>query len=71
MSGGRNKYQSLTVKRKLEIINRVDSLPPGKRKKDIASEFGIPKSIIFENKDKLRASYVIGSIKKKRHRDPT
>ena len=26
------RYQSLTIKRKLEIIDKVDSLPPGKKK---------------------------------------
>ena len=36
------RYQSLTLKRKLEIIDKVDSLPPGKKKKDIAAECGIP-----------------------------
>jgi hypothetical protein len=37
----RSKYQSLTIKRKLEIIDLVDQAPPGKKKKDIASEAGI------------------------------
>ena len=61
----------LTIKKKLEIIDRVDNLPLGKRKKDIASEFGIPQSTILKDKAKLRASYTVGSTKKKRHRDPT
>ena len=33
----RGKYLSLTVKRKLEIIDQVESLPPGK--KDVVSDF--------------------------------
>ena len=40
------RYQSLTIKRKLEIIDKVDSLPPGKKKKDIAAECGIPASTL-------------------------
>ena len=38
------RYQSLTIKGKLEIIDKVDSFPPGKKKKDIAAECGIPVS---------------------------
>ena len=51
----RRKYKSLTVKRKLEVIERVESIPPGK-KKDIAAEFGIPQSTlstILKDKEKL------------------
>ena len=70
----RYRYQSLTVKRKLEIIDKGDSLPPGKQKKDIASEFGILQntlSTILKDKDKLCASYAVSNTKQKCHREPT
>lgn len=69
----RSKYQSLTIKRKLEIIDLVNQAPPGKKKKDIASEAGIPASTlstILKNKDALRAGHAVGSSKKKRVHDP-
>ena len=72
MSSKRRKHQALTVKWKLEI--RVDSLPPEKKKKDVASEYGIAPSTLSTNlkdKEKLRALAVIGKSKKKCHRDPT
>ena len=37
----RAKYQSLTIKKKLEIIDKVRHLPPRKEKKDIAAEYAI------------------------------
>ena len=37
-------------------MDKVDSLPPGKWKKGIVSEFGVPQSTILKAKDKLRAS---------------
>ena len=70
----RARYQSLTIKRKLEIIDKVDSLPPGKKKKDIAAECDIPPSTlstILKNRDSLLAKYALGSNKKKRYREPT
>ena len=70
----RNKYQSLTIKHKLEITDLVDNAPPGKKKKDIASEVGIPPStlsIILKNKDALKASHMFGSSTKKRNCDPS
>ena len=36
-----SKYQSLSIKRKLEIIDAVEKAPAGKKKKEIATEFGI------------------------------
>ena len=70
----RAKYQSLTIKKKLEIIDKVRHLPPGKKKKDIAAEYAISLSTIstilkFENELQKKQAY--GSSKKKRHRDPT
>ena len=59
----RGKYQSLTVKKKLEIIDQVESLPPGKKKKDIASNFGILQSTlsdILKDKENMRAFYEYG-----------
>ena len=70
----RSKYHSLTMKTKLEIIDRVNNLLPGKRKKDIAVEYDIPQSnlsTILKCKDKLQEKQALGSSKKKRHRDPT
>ena len=61
-----------SIKRKLEII--VNSLPPDKKKKDVASEYGIAPSTlstILKDKEKLRPSAVVGNFKKKRHRDLT
>ena len=55
------RYQSLTIKRKLEIIDKVDSLPPGKKKKDIAAECGIPASTlstIFKSRESLLSKHV-------------
>ena len=70
----RARYQSLTIKRKLEIIHKVDSLPPGKKKKDIAAECDIPPSTlstILKNRDSLLDKHALGSNKKKRYREPT
>ena len=69
----RARYQSLTIKRKLEIIDKVESLPLGK-KKDIAAEWDIPPSTlstILKNWDSLLTEHAIGSNKKKRYREPT
>ena len=69
----RARHHSLTIKRKLEIIDKVESLPPGKKKTDIAAECDIAPSTlstILKNKDKLQAKHAIGSNTKKRHRDP-
>ena len=41
----KQKYKSLSVKQKLEILERLDHLPAHK-KKDIAAEFGIPCSTL-------------------------
>ena len=51
----------------------MNSLPPDKKKKDVASEYGIAPSTfstILKEKEKLRAS-AVGNFQKKRHRDPT
>ena len=69
----RGKYRSLTMKTKLEIIDMVNNLPPGKRK-DIAVEYDIPLSTlstILKCKDKLQEKQALGSSKKQQHRDPT
>ena len=70
----KSKYQSLTIKRKLQIVEAVESLPPGKKKKDMAAEYGIPPSTlsaILKNRESLEASHAVGSFKKSRHLDPT
>ena len=70
----RQRYWSLTIKRKLEIIDKVDTSPPGKKKKNIAAEFGIPPSTlstILKNRDSLQTRHAVGSKTKKHHRDPT
>ena len=69
-----SKYQSLTVKNKLAIINLVKKEPPGKKKKDIASEVGIPASTlstILKIMDVLKASHTFGSSKKKCNCNPS
>ena len=68
------KYQSLTIKWKLQIVEAVETLPPGKKKKDIAAEFGIPPSTlsaILKNRESLTASHAVGSSIKCRHLEPT
>ena len=48
-------------------MEAVETLPPGKKKKDIATEFGIPPSTlstIVKNKETLKASHATGSSKK-------
>ena len=67
----RGKYQSLTLKRKLEILDEVEKTS-SKKKKDIASHFGIPPSTLstlLKDKDKIRSSQVAGRSKRKRNRD--
>ena len=49
-------------------------LPPGKRKKDIVSEFGISQSTlntILKDKEKLCASSAVGNSKKKHQKEST
>ena len=36
------KHQSLSLQKKVAIIPAVDNAPPSNKKKEIASEFGIP-----------------------------
>ena len=60
----RRSYQSLTLKRKLEIINAVQKSPASKKKKEIAAEFDVPQSTlrtIVKNKESLKGSYAFGS----------
>ena len=67
----RSKYQSLTIKRKLEIIDIVENAPNRKKQKDIG---GVPKSTlstIIKNKGKIRQSSIHGSGKNKRSCEPT
>ena len=73
MQRRRPKYNSLTIKRKLEIVDIVNNAPADK-KKDIAAEVGLPPSTlstILKNQDSLRASYGVGSKKRKRNREPS
>ena len=70
----RGSYKSLTIKRKLEIINAVEKAPASKKKKEIAAEFDIHQSTlstILMNKVSLKASSTSGSKNRKRNRDPT
>ena len=70
----RGVYKSLTIKRKLEIINAVEKAPPTKKKKEIAAEFDIPPSTlstIMKKKDSLKEKATFGSKGKKRNRDPS
>ena len=68
------RCQSLTFKRKLEIINLVEKAPQAKTKKDIAAELSVPSSIfstILKNKATLKESHAFGCTNKKRQRDPS
>ena len=59
----KQKYKSLSVKQKLEILERLDHLPAHK-KKDIAAKFGIPcstLSTIQKNKETLKRQHALGS----------
>ena len=54
-----SKYRSLSIKRKLEIIDAVEKVPAGKKKKEIATEFGIPTNTlcgILKKKGELKES---------------
>ena len=67
-----SKYQSLSIKRKLEIIDDVEKAPAGKKKKEIATEFGIPTSTlcgILKKKGDLKESMSYGRNSRKRNRD--
>ena len=69
----KQKYKSLSVKQKLEILERLDHLPAHK-KKDIAAEFGIPcstLSMILKNKETLKRQHALGSSKKFRLKEST
>ena len=44
MSQSRGFYKSLTIRRKLEIIDAVEKAPVSKKKKELAAEFNIPPS---------------------------
>ena len=62
----KQKYKSLSVKQKLEILERLDHLHhlPAHKKKDIAAEFGIPcstLSTILKNKETLKRQHALGS----------
>ena len=53
------KKHTLSLKRKIELINEVES-SPFKRKKVIAEEFGIPHntlSTIMKNKEKYKEQF--------------
>ena len=70
----KQKYKSLSVKQKLEILERLDHLPAHKKKKDIAAEFGIPcstLSTILKNKETLKRQHALGSSKKFRLKEST
>ena len=67
----RSKYQSLSIKRKLEIIDAVEKAPAGKKKKEIATEFRIPTSTlcgILKKKGELKESMSYGRNSRKRNR---
>ena len=62
------RYKSLTVKRKLEIIDLVEKAGQGKKKKEIERKkrksFPSTLSAILKNKATLGASHTFGSSKK-------
>ena len=74
MSRSRGSYKSLTIKRKLEIVDAVEKAPASKKKKELAAEFNIAPSTlssIIKNKDSLKVKANSGGKGKKRNRDPT
>ena len=73
MSG--NKRQSLSLEKKAAIIAAVDTAPPSKKKKDIATDFGIlpnTLSTILKNRSAIMANQQQQSIaaNRKRFRSP-
>ena len=57
--GENRSKQSLSLKRKVEIIKSFEQAPPMKKKKEIAEEFGIPPntlSNILKNRKKIMES---------------
>jgi hypothetical protein len=69
MSG--NKRQSLSLEKKAEIIAAVDNAPPSKKKKDIATDFGIlpnTLSTILKNRSAIMANQQQQSIAANRKR---
>jgi hypothetical protein len=49
------KLQTLSLKRKVELIQAVENAPPSKKKKEIAEEFGVlPNTLSTILKDKVR-----------------
>ena len=74
MSWSRDSYKSLTIKRKLEIVDAVEKAPASKKKKELAAEFNIAPSTLsstIKNKDSLKVKANSGGKGKKRNRDPT
>ena len=74
MSRSRGSYKSLTIKRKLEIVDAVEKAPASKKKKELAAEFNIAPSTlssIIKNKDSLKVKGNSGGKGKKRNRDLT
>jgi hypothetical protein len=72
MSG--RKLQTLSLKRKIELIEAVEGCPSGKKKKEIAADFSVPPntlSTILKNKEKYREAFYGGktNVEKKRQRD--
>ena len=65
----RNSYQSLSLKKKCEIVESVEGLPPSKKEKDVAAEYNIPcstLSTIMKNKNQLQDNHSFGNSQKKR-----
>ena len=74
MSG--RKLQTLPLKRKIELIDAVEKRPVGKKKKEVAEEFGIVPntlSTIIKNKEKYRQAFYGGqaNVNKQRQRVST
>lgn len=69
MDGGKRKRVTLTIEKKLKVIEAVEA-GGNKKKQDIAAEFNIPVSTlstILKNKEKIRSSLWLAV---KRHRNP-
>ena len=57
------KCNALSLKRKIDVIKAVDNCPPGKKRKQIADDFGIPPNTltnIMKNREKTETAFYSG-----------
>jgi hypothetical protein len=59
-SSSKRTKNSLSLKQKIELIKRIETAPPHKKRRQIAEEFGVAPSTIscvVKNKDKLKEAF--------------